>query len=72
MLFESLCEKIMFLVDEVIVYLVYGVGLVCGKNLSIDIWGYFGDQKKINYVLCVDMMKEEFIEEVIVGLMFFL
>lgn len=32
----------MILLDEVLVYLVYGVGLVCGKNMLKDIWDIFG------------------------------
>lgn len=50
-LFDSFCNKIMFFLDEVIVYFGYGVGFVCGKKMSFEIWGYLGDQKKINYVL---------------------
>lgn len=41
--FDSFCGKIMILFDEVIVYLGYGVGFVCGKNMSDEIWDMFGN-----------------------------
>ncbi|MGH1433140.1 MAG: MBL fold metallo-hydrolase [Lewinella sp.] len=67
-LFDSLRSKIMPLADEVIVYPGHGAGSACGKKMSKDTWGYLGDQKKFNYALREDMTKEEFVKEVLTGL----
>lgn len=68
LLYESLRNKIMPLSDEVIVYPGHGAGSACGKKMSSDTWGYLGDQKKFNYALRADMTKEEFVKEVLTGL----
>ncbi|MEL7425205.1 MAG: MBL fold metallo-hydrolase [Bacteroidota bacterium] len=68
LLYDSLRDKIMPLGDEVIVYPGHGAGSACGKKMSKDTWGYLGDQKKFNYALRADMTKEEFVEEVLNGL----
>lgn len=67
-LFDSLRNKIMPLADDVIVYPNHGAGSACGKKMSKETWGYLGDQKLFNYALRADMTKEEFIEEVLTGL----
>jgi hydroxyacylglutathione hydrolase len=67
-LYDSLRNKIMPLADNVIVYPGHGAGSACGKKMSKETWGYLGEQKKTNYALRKDMGKEEFIKEVIVGL----
>jgi hydroxyacylglutathione hydrolase len=67
-LFDSLRTKIMPLADEVLVYPGHGAGSACGKKMSKDTWGYLGDQKKYNYALREDMTKEEFVKEVLTGL----
>jgi rhodanese-related sulfurtransferase len=54
--------------DDVIVYPNHGAGSACGKKMSKETWSYLGDQKKFNYALRADMTKEEFIEEVLTGL----
>ena len=69
MLFDSLRNKIMTLDDNVIIYPGHGEGSSCGKDLSSDTVGTLGDQKKTNYALRENMSKEEFINEVIDGLL---
>ncbi|WP_299323537.1 rhodanese-like domain-containing protein [uncultured Maribacter sp.] len=68
-LFDSLREKIMPLADDVIVYPAHGAGSACGKNMMKETVDTLGNQKKMNYALRSDMTKEEFIEEVIDGLL---
>ena len=68
-MFDSLRNKVMLLADDVIVYPAHGAGSACGKNLSKDKVGTIGDQKKTNYALRTDMIKEEFIKEVTSGLL---
>ncbi len=68
-LFDSLRNKIMPLNDEIIVYPAHGAGSACGKNMSKETYDTLGNQKRTNYALRADMTKEEFIKEVITGLM---
>lgn len=68
-LFDSLRNKIMPLADDVIVYPAHGAGSACGKNMMRETVDTLGNQKKMNYALRADMTKEEFIEEVLDGLM---
>ena len=68
-LYDSLRNKIMVLKDDVIVYPGHGQGSSCGKDLSSETIGNLGDQKKTNYALRENMSKEEFIEEVLSGLL---
>lgn len=68
MLYDSLRNRIMPLGDDVIVYPNHGAGSACGKKMSKETWGYLGDQKKFNYALRADMTKQEFIDEVLTGL----
>ncbi|WP_282075619.1 MBL fold metallo-hydrolase [Maribacter aquivivus] len=68
-LFDSLREKIMPLADDVIVYPAHGAGSACGKNMMKETVDTLGNQKKMNYALRTDMTKEEFIDEVIDGLL---
>lgn len=56
------------LADDVIVYPGHGAGSACGKKMSTDTWGYLGQQKKTNYALRPDMLREEFVKEVTTGL----
>ncbi|MBC6992929.1 MBL fold metallo-hydrolase [Neolewinella lacunae] len=67
-LFDSLRTKIMPLADDVIVYPGHGAGSACGKKMSKETEGTLGDQKKFNYALRADMTREEFVEEVLTGL----
>ena len=68
-LYDSLREKIMPLADDVIVYPAHGAGSACGKNMMKETVDTLGNQKKMNYALRKDMTKEEFIDEVIDGLL---
>lgn len=69
MLFDSLRNKIMPLADEVIVYPGHGAGSACGKNMSKETVGTIGEQKKTNYALRETMSKEEFIKELLHGIL---
>ncbi|MCM5662812.1 MBL fold metallo-hydrolase [Galbibacter mesophilus] len=69
LLFDSLRKKIMPLADDVIVYPAHGAGSACGKNLSKETVDTLGNQKKTNYALREDMTKEEFVEEVLDGIL---
>ncbi|MDA8630060.1 MBL fold metallo-hydrolase [Flavobacteriaceae bacterium] len=69
MLYDSLRNKIMILNDDVIVYPGHGQGTSCGKDLSSETIGTLGDQKKTNYALRDNMTKEEFVKEVLSGLL---
>lgn len=67
-LYDSLHKKIMPLADDVIVYPAHGAGSACGKNMSSETTDTLGNQKKTNYAL-QDMTKEEFVKQVVTGLM---
>ena len=69
MLFDSLRNKIMTLNDDVIIYPGHGEGSSCGKDLSSETVGTLGNQKKTNYALRENMTKDEFIDEVLDGLL---
>ncbi|NER15337.1 MBL fold metallo-hydrolase [Leptobacterium flavescens] len=69
MLFDSLRNKIMPLADDIIVYPAHGAGSACGKNLSKETVDTLGNQKKTNYALRADMTKEEFVKEVLDGIL---
>ena len=69
MLFDSLRKKIMTLSDDVIIYPGHGEGSSCGKDLSSETIGTLGDQKRTNYALREKMTKDEFIKEVLDGLL---
>ncbi len=69
MLFDSLRNKLMPLADEVIVYPGHGAGSACGKNMSKETVGTLGEQKQTNYALRANMTKEEFIAEVLHGIL---
>lgn len=68
-LFDSLRKKIMPLANDVIVYPAHGAGSACGKNMMKETVDTLGNQKRMNYALRADMTKEDFIEEVIDGLL---
>ncbi|TXE10128.1 MBL fold metallo-hydrolase [Seonamhaeicola algicola] len=69
MLYDSLRNKIMPLADDVIVYPAHGAGSACGKNLSKETVGILGEQKQTNYALRADMTKDEFVKEVLDGIL---
>ncbi|MBL7920724.1 MAG: MBL fold metallo-hydrolase [Bacteroidia bacterium] len=69
LLFDSLRNKIMPLNDELIVYPNHGAGSACGKNMSKETTDTLGHQKQVNYALNLKLSKEEFIKEILSGLM---
>ncbi|MBL7923459.1 MAG: MBL fold metallo-hydrolase [Bacteroidia bacterium] len=68
-LFDSLRNKVMTLPDDVIVYPGHGAGSACGKNMSNETTDTLAHQKASNYALRADMTREDFVKEVITGLM---
>jgi glyoxylase-like metal-dependent hydrolase (beta-lactamase superfamily II)/rhodanese-related sulfurtransferase len=68
-LYDSIRNKIMPLPDALIVYPGHGAGSACGKNMSNETTDTLGHQKQSNYALRADMTKEEFMAEVLSGLM---
>ena len=67
-LYDSLRNKIMPLSDDLIVYPNHGAGSACGKNMSKETTDTLGNQKKVNYALNPKLTKEEFIKEILTGL----
>jgi len=67
-LYDSLRNKIMPLPDDIIVYPAHGAGSACGKNMSKETTDTLGHQKATNYALRSDMSKQEFVKEVLTGL----
>lgn len=68
LLFESLRNKIMPLDDRLIVYPNHGAGSACGKNMSKETTDTLGHQKQVNYALNPNLTKEQFIKEILTGL----
>ena len=68
-LYDSLRNKIIPLSDDLIVYPAHGAGSACGKNLSKETSDKLGNQKKTNYALRPELSKEDFIKELLNGLM---
>ena len=68
-LFDSLRNKIMPLNNNVIVYPAHGAGSACGKSMSKETFDSLGNQKATNYALREDMEKEEFVKEVLEGVL---
>jgi len=68
MLYDSLRNKIMTLPDDIIVYPAHGAGSACGKKMSTETTDTLGHQKNTNYALRADMIKEEFVKELLTGL----
>ncbi len=67
-LFDSLRNKIMPLPDELIIYPNHGAGSACGKNMSKETSDTLGHQKQVNYALNPNLTKEQFIKEILSGL----
>jgi len=68
-LYHSLREKIMPLSDDLLVYPAHGAGSACGKNLSKETFDTLGNQKKSNYALRPGLEEDEFVKELLHGLM---
>lgn len=69
LLYDSLRTKIMPLPDHLMVYPGHGAGSACGKNMSKETTDTLGHQKQVNYALRPNMNKEEFMKELLSGLM---
>lgn len=67
-LFDSLRNRIMPLSNDLIVYPNHGAGSACGKNMSKETTDTLGHQKEVNYALNPKLTKEEFIKEILTGL----
>lgn len=67
-LFDSLRNRIMPLSDDLIVYPNHGAGSACGKNMSKETTDTLGHQKQVNYALNPKLTKEQFIKEILTGL----
>jgi len=67
-LFNSLRKVVMPLPDEIIIYPNHGAGSACGKNMSKETYDTLGHQKEVNYALRADMTEDEFVKEVLTGL----
>lgn len=67
-LYESLRNKIIPLNDDLIVYPGHGAGSACGKKMSKETTDLLGNQKRFNYALNMNLTKEEFIKEILTGL----
>lgn len=68
-LYESLHNKILPLSDDLIVYPAHGAGSACGKNLSKETQDTLGHQKQTNYALNPSLSKEDFVKQLLTGLM---
>jgi len=68
-LFSSLRNKILPLDDNITVYPGHGAGSACGKNMSSETTDTLGNQKRTNYALRADMKEQEFVDELLDGLM---
>ena len=67
-LFDALRNKIMPLSDDLIVYPNHGAGSACGKKMSKETTDTLGHQKKVNYALNPLLTKEQFVKEILTGL----
>lgn len=68
-LFDSLRNKIIPLNDNILVYPGHGAGSACGKNMSKETTDTLGNQKRNNYALNLNLTREEFISQLLDGLM---
>ena len=68
-LFDSLRNKILPLNNDIIVYPAHGAGSACGKNISKETFDLLGNQKETNYALNENLAKEDFIKEVLDGIL---
>ena len=69
LLFDSLRNKILPLNNDIIVYPAHGAGSACGKNISKETFDLLGNQKQTNYALNKNLKKEDFIKEVLDGIL---
>jgi hydroxyacylglutathione hydrolase len=69
LLYDSLHTKIMTLPDEVILFPGHGAGSACGKNIGSELVDSLGHQKRINYALRPGLTRQQFVEEVLHGIL---
>jgi glyoxylase-like metal-dependent hydrolase (beta-lactamase superfamily II)/rhodanese-related sulfurtransferase len=67
-LYDSLRTKILPLSDDLIVYPNHGAGSACGKKMSSETTDTLGHQKQVNYALNPLLTKEQFVKEILTGL----
>lgn len=67
-LYESLRNKIIPLPNDLTVYPGHGAGSACGKKMSKETTDTLGNQKMFNYALNLKLTKEQFIKEILTGL----
>ncbi len=67
-LYDSLRTKIIPLANDIIVYPGHGAGSACGKKMSKETTDTLGNQKLFNYALNLNLTKEQFIKEILTGL----
>lgn len=67
-LYESLRNKVIPLPNDLIVYPGHGAGSACGKKMSKETTDTLGNQKLFNYALNLNLTKEQFIKEILTGL----
>ena len=67
-LYDSLRARIMPLADDLIVYPGHGAGSACGKKMSSETTDTLGHQKRVNYALDPAMTREQFVKEILTGL----
>lgn len=68
MLYDSIQTKILPLADDILIYPAHGAGSACGKKMSEDRVDTLGHQKATNYALRTGITRNEFIKEVLTGL----
>lgn len=68
LLFDSLRNKIMPLADHLVIYPGHGAGSACGKKMSDETTDTLGHQKRTNYALDPGLSKEQFVKQVLSGL----
>lgn len=67
-LYESLRNKVIPMANDIIVYPGHGAGSACGKKMSKETTDTLGNQKLFNYALNLNLTKEQFIKEILTGL----
>ncbi|MGH9392718.1 MAG: MBL fold metallo-hydrolase, partial [Terriglobales bacterium] len=64
MLYDSLHRQLLPLPDATLIYPAHGAGSLCGKNISKEIVGTLGEQRRLNYAL-QPMPREDFLSLVL-------
>ena len=68
LLYHSLRDKIIPLPNDIIVFPNHGAGSACGKNMSKETTDTLGNQKQTNYALNPALSEDEFVAELLDGL----